>query len=114
MPFVDHELQHAVWPGLGQHPALARGKRLLVDSLPAPLPPAVAGQPKRGFTLPFATWIDSNLAAPTRDGLSALAEQGWITRAAADGVWSAWQRRQTHWSQPWGLAILGRFLAQAP
>jgi asparagine synthase (glutamine-hydrolysing) len=48
VPFVDHVLLGAVWPQLGGHPSLLRGKRLLHETLERPLPPAIVGQPKQG------------------------------------------------------------------
>ena len=114
VPFVDHELQRAVWPALGAHPSLLRGKRLLYDAVPRPLPRAVTHAPKRGFTLPFAEWMRGPLRDPVREGLHALAAGGWIAPHAPDEVWSAWQRGQAHWSRAWGLGMLGRFLEEAP
>jgi asparagine synthase (glutamine-hydrolysing) len=114
VPFVDHELQRAVWPALGAHPSLLRGKRVLYETVPRPLPRAVTHAPKRGFTLPFAEWMRGPLREPVREGLHALASCGWIAPHAPDEVWSAWQRGQAHWSRAWGLGMLGRFLEEAP
>lgn len=114
VPFVDHEVQRAVWPALGAHPSLLRGKRALHETVPRPLPRAVTHAPKRGFTLPFAEWMRGPLREPVREGLQMLASCGWIAPHAPDEVWSAWQRGQAHWSRAWGLGMLGRFLEEAP
>ena len=114
VPFVDHELQRAVWPALGAYPSLLRGKRVLHETVLRPLPRAVTHAPKRGFTLPFAEWMRGPLREPVREGLHALASCGWIAPHAPDEVWSAWQRGQAHWSRAWGLGMLGRFLEEAP
>jgi asparagine synthase (glutamine-hydrolysing) len=111
VPFVDHELISRVWPALGRYPGLMRGKRLLHESLERPLPAAVVNHPKQGFTLPFAVWMKGDLAPLVRDGLDRLAAGGWITHDAPDRVWTAWQRGASHWSRPWGLSVLGHFLA---
>ena len=113
MPFVDHVLQQAVWPSIGRHPGLLEEKRLLHESLERPLPDAVVSAPKRGFTLPFDAWMRGRLRGATRDGLDALASHGWITSRAAGEIWSSWERGDAHWSRPWGLSILGRFIARA-
>jgi asparagine synthase (glutamine-hydrolysing) len=113
VPFVDHELQHAIWPALGQHPRLLRGKRLLHESLAHRLPAAVVNRPKQGFTLPFDAWMRRELRDSTRDGLRALSHEGWLNDSAPDAIWSAFERGQAHWSRAWGLAMLGRFLAEA-
>jgi len=99
-----------VWPQLGGHPSLLRGKRLLHETLERPLPQAVVGQPKQGFTLPFARWMRGDLAPVVHDGLRRLAACGWIAPDAPARVWQAWTSGRAHWSRPWGLAILGHFL----
>ena len=111
VPFVDHELVSRVWPSLGMHRGLMRGKRLLHEALARPLPPAVVNHPKQGFTLPFARWMRGDLAPVVRDGLQRLASAGWIAADAPDRVWADWQRGASHWSRPWGLSVLGHFLA---
>jgi len=113
VPFVDHQLVARVWPALAQHPSLMRGKRLLHESLERPLPAEIVNHPKQGFTLPFARWMRGDLAPLVRDGLSRLAAGGWIATDAPDRVWTDWQRGVSHWSRPWGLSVLGHFLAEA-
>ena len=114
VPFVDAELQRVVWPALGAHPSLLKGKRLLHETLARPLPVEITARPKQGFTLPFATWMRADLEEAVRDGLESLAGSGWVERTAPEAVWSAFARGQAHWSRAWGLGMLGRFLADAP
>ena len=113
VPFVDHELLRVVWPELGRRPGLFRHKRLLHETLERPLPGAIVGRPKHGFTLPFSRWIGGELAPVVRDGLARLADAHWVTPDAPARVWNAWTSGRVHWTRPWGLAILGRFLASA-
>ena len=113
VPFVDHELIARVWPALARYPALMRGKRLLHESLEHRLPPAIVNHPKQGFTLPFAAWMNGDLAPLVRDGLERLAGGGWIASDAPGRVWTDWQRGVSHWSRPWGLSVLGHFLGSA-
>jgi asparagine synthase (glutamine-hydrolysing) len=112
VPFVDHELASHVWPRLGGHPELMRGKRLLCDALEHPLAAEIVNHPKQGFTLPFARWMNGELAPLVRDGLERLATGGWVTRETPDRIWSDWQRGASHWTRPWGLSVLGHFLQQ--
>lgn len=114
VPFVDAELQRAIWPAIAVHPSLLKGKRLLHETLAHPLPPEVTDRPKKGFTLPFANWMRGDLEEAVRDGLGTLAGLGWVERAAPDAVWTAFERGDAHWSRAWGLGMLGRFLADAP
>jgi len=110
VPFVDHDLLDAVWPELGRHPSLVRGKRLLFETLDRPLPAAVVDRPKQGFTLPFADWMRGELAPVVQDGLGQLARDGWIAKDVPARVWHDWQTGAVHWSRPWGLGVLGQFL----
>lgn len=114
VPFVDGDLQRAVWPALSAKPSLLKGKRLLYETLARPLPAEVTDRPKRGFTLPFDSWMRGILRDPVRDGLDTLSCGGWVDPAAPDAVWTAFERGQAHWSRAWGLGMLGRFLAEAP
>ncbi|HVB38671.1 MAG TPA: asparagine synthase-related protein, partial [Vicinamibacterales bacterium] len=110
VPFVDDPLLSAVWPALGARPDLMHGKRLLHETLAQPLPAGIAQRPKQGFTLPFAAWMNGPIAPFVRDGMAALARDGWIDRQAPDAVWRAWQRGASHWTRPWSLGVLGHFL----
>jgi asparagine synthase (glutamine-hydrolysing) len=111
VPFVDHELVDEVWPELAFHPDLMRGKQLLSGSLERALPDAVLHHPKQGFTLPFGSWMKGDLAPVVEDGLQRLADTGWITSETPASVLDSWHRGVVHWSRPWGLSVLGHFLA---
>lgn len=113
VPFVDHELTSAVWPDLGRHPTLMRGKRLLGDTLQRPLPAAVTSRSKQGFILPFDGWMRGTLAPFVRSGLDQLASAGWIAKDAPLRVWSDWETGRAHWTRPWGLAVLGAMAGEA-
>jgi asparagine synthase (glutamine-hydrolysing) len=110
VPFVDHVLVGTVWPDLGGHRALVKRKRLLTEQLRDHVPATLLQQSKRGFTLPFATWLDGPLQSLVRSGLDDLAADGWVARDVPDRTWRAWQRREIHWSRAWALGVLGRFL----
>jgi asparagine synthase (glutamine-hydrolysing) len=112
VPFVDHELLEEVWPELAFHPDLLQGKRLLSGTLEQRLPDSILTHPKQGFMLPFAKWMKADLAPVVRDGLQRLAAGGWITDQTTERVLGDWQRGEAHWSRPWGLSVLGHFLAR--
>ena len=113
VPFVDDPLLATVWPALGGRPDLMRGKRLLHETLAHPLPASAVHRPKQGFTLPFDQWMHGPAAPLVRDGMAALARDGWIDPRAPEAVWRAWQQGAVHWSRPWALGVLGQFLAAA-
>jgi asparagine synthase (glutamine-hydrolysing) len=112
VPFVDHELIERVWPRLARYPDLLAGKRLLAESLEHPLPEAVVGHPKQGFTLPFDRWMRGELAPFVRDGMQRLSDAGWIAPDAPGRTLTSWRQGASHWSRPWGLAVLGHFLSR--
>lgn len=113
VPFVDHELAHAVWPDLGAYPALLHRKRLLRDQLAGKIPSHVLNRRKRGFTLPFDTWMRGPLGDFVRAGLADLEAERWVAPGVPDRTWQAWRNGAVHWSRPWMLAVLGRFLEDA-
>ena len=110
VPFVDHELLGTVWPDVGVHPHLLRGKRLLYETLERPLPPSTYGRPKQGFTLPFAEWMRGPLGEVIRDGLVHVAREGWVASSVPEELWRQWTNGEAHWSRPWALGMLGLFL----
>src|SRR6185369_13221125 len=110
VPFVDDRLLAAVWPHLGEHRSLMMNKRLLHETLALPLPAATVEHRKQGFALPFARWINGGLGPFVHDGLTRLADSGWVTRETPDRIWTEWRAGVSHWSRPWGLAVLGHFL----
>jgi asparagine synthase (glutamine-hydrolysing) len=112
VPFVDHHLAAAVWPALGDHPRLLEGKRLLRETL-VNLPEGIADRPKRGFTLPFDTWMRGSLREVTLRGIESAVSLGWVDARAAATLWGDWERGRAHWSRPWGLSVLGHFLEEA-
>jgi asparagine synthase (glutamine-hydrolysing) len=112
VPFIDHRLAAAVWPALGHYPALLEGKRLLHESLPR-MPDGIAGRPKRGFTLPFDTWMRGGLRETTLRGIESSVALGWVNARGAAAVWGDWERGRAHWSRAWGLSVLGQYLQEA-
>ena len=112
VPFVDHELVARVWPELAFHSDLMTGKRLLAGTLDRPLPESIVRHPKQGFTLPFARWMEGELAPFVRDGMRRLSDAGWVAPGVPDVAWARWRQGASHWSRPWGLAVLGHFLSK--
>ena len=112
VPFVDHRLAAAVWPAVGHLPTSLRRKRLLRDSLPM-LPGEIARRPKRGFTLPFDTWMRGGLRETSVLGVAASVSQGWVSARAAAALWADWEQGRAHWSRVWSLVVLGQFLQEA-
>ena len=112
VPFVDHRLAGSIWPALGHHPDLLHGKHLLQRSVPR-MPNGIMAGPKRGFTLPFDTWMRGGLRETALRGIESTVALGWVNARAAAAVWSDWERGRAHWSRAWSLSVLGQFLQEA-
>jgi len=112
VPFVDHRLAESIWPSLGHYPDLLHGKHLLQRSVPRRSHEIAAG-PKRGFTLPFDSWMRGGLRETALRGVESTVALGWVNARAAATVWSDWERGRAHWSRAWSLSVLGQFLREA-
>jgi asparagine synthase (glutamine-hydrolysing) len=112
VPFVDHRLAARIWPALGHHPDLLHGKHLLRRSV-SRLRDGITAGPKRGFTLPFDTWMRGGLRETALRGIESTVALGWVNARAAAAVWSDWERGRAHWSRAWSLSVLGQFLQEA-
>jgi asparagine synthase (glutamine-hydrolysing) len=117
VPLLDHRLAEYVM-GLPAEAKL-RGsgpKPLLVASLPRPLPASATQRPKRGFVLPFDTWMRGALRPYCEHhlGPAGLAGRGILDAAAVSSLWQTYQRGgpRTTWSRPWTLVALDAWLDQ--
>ncbi|PZU93013.1 MAG: asparagine synthase (glutamine-hydrolyzing) [Pseudanabaena sp.] len=92
VPFVDRTLLESV-ASIPSHIRLAKSKQLLTKSIPE-IPEWIVNRPKRGFSFPFASWMDTDFG------------DYFINLNAPKGVpLDSWYRR-------WSLAILKHWLAQ--
>jgi asparagine synthase (glutamine-hydrolysing) len=84
-------------------------KRVLVEALGRLLPPAVAGQRKRGFTLPHGPWMAGPLRELFEHLLGVLKSSGLVEPAGVAAVWEAFlgDPHGPGWSHPWILGVLG-------
>ncbi|HWA97895.1 MAG TPA: asparagine synthase (glutamine-hydrolyzing) [Pirellulales bacterium] len=83
VPLVDHRLVDALASIPGRLKSGWRSrrspKRLLVDALPAALPPEVVRRQKMGFVLPWELWLRNELA----DTISSILDDAETLQAAA-------------------------------
>jgi asparagine synthase (glutamine-hydrolysing) len=131
VPFVDHRLWEYVLPLQGRLKLDGNlPKPLLLQALPRPLPQRCYQRRKKGFSLPFETWMKSTLRSAVESdlGRSLPPEQWPLDRAAVRTVWQAFLNGKTSWSRPWSLFVLkqwiernrctcdevGEFVPQAP
>jgi asparagine synthase (glutamine-hydrolysing) len=114
VPFLDRALVEACFriPGArkleGNLP-----KSLLLKSLGVELPTEIVNRPKRGFTLPFESWLRGEMRPVVED---ALLKSNWdqtsISASAVREVWNRFLAGETSWSRPWSLFVLKRWCEQ--
>ncbi|OIP70473.1 MAG: asparagine synthase (glutamine-hydrolyzing) [Oscillatoriales cyanobacterium CG2_30_44_21] len=92
VPFVDRTLLESV-ASIPSHIRLAKSKQLLTQAIPE-IPEWIVNRPKRGFSFPFASWMETDFGDYFAD-LDAPKE------VALDS-----------WYQRWSLAILKHWLEQ--
>ncbi len=108
MPLLDHRLVEYVvgLPERLKAPG-ATPKRLLVESVGDAMPPSIVHRPKRGFVLPFDTWMKGELRALCDHhlGPDGLGRLGLIQREPVEALWRSFLSGdgRTTWSRPWTL-----------
>jgi asparagine synthase (glutamine-hydrolysing) len=114
VPFLDHKLIEFVLSIPGSRKLNgSTPKYLLTKSLGGLLPEEVVHRPKRGFTLPFDTWLRKDAYADVNGAFlswkkGAIAE--YIDAEAANTVWKAFLCGKTTWSRVWALYVLHRWI----
>lgn len=112
VPFLDDAV---VRTALGSPEAVKRKngmrKSLLIEALGDLLPPDVAHQSKRTFTLPWEFWLRGPLRAKVHDGLSncdpSVAEV--IDIRGVERIWNDFLAGRTSWSRPWSIFVLNEW-----
>jgi len=107
VPLLDDEVVAAAF----SLNAAERTQTLGMKSILRSVIPTAAG-PKRTFTLPFDTWMRKELRSWLRKSLLSdelpLARE--IPREFRSDLLAAFEARRTHWSRPWTVAVLRRYL----
>jgi asparagine synthase (glutamine-hydrolysing) len=96
---------------------LKRGgpKPILVEAVRDLLSPETINRPKKGFTLPFETWMRNEMFKEVDSVLTGVhTENVGLKRSAVADVWQQFQSRRpgVNWSRPWALYTLVRWAAQ--
>jgi len=117
VPFVDKEVAEFVLSMPGDW-KLSNGnghqsKPLLAETLADLLPPEILHRRKMGFTLPFETWMTSQLKDQISDVFSdssRLTSCG-LRQDSVNHLWQRFLRRpgSVGWSRPWTLYALARW-----
>lgn len=82
-------------------------KKILIDACKGFLPDGFDLQPKRGFSMPFDSWLKGPLRDVMEDTLSGqtVRRRGFFDVKAVNGVKSKFLSGQQGWSQPWLLMM---------
>ena len=104
VPFLDHELVEcaAALPARVKLDA-AVNKPALVRAVQDAAVTEAGSRPKMGFTFPMDQWMKRQSGAL---GEVARSARG-LERDEVAKAWRAFERGRLHWSQAWGLVVLG-------
>ena len=82
-------------------------KKVLIDAGRSLLPPDFDLQPKRGFTMPFAAWLDGVLHDVLSDALSenTICRRGWFNMDEVKRVKISYDTGVVPWVAPWLLMM---------
>jgi asparagine synthase (glutamine-hydrolysing) len=113
VPIVDLEVAKAAFSAAGAIP-IRRGslKPVLVEAVRDLLSRDTIENPKRGFTLPFETWMRREMSDEVQSVFSTVsAESIGLRPGAVQGIWKQFLQRRSgvNWSRPWALYTLMRW-----
>jgi asparagine synthase (glutamine-hydrolysing) len=116
LPLVDHVLTDTVagLPEPVRFQPVGR-KQALRDAGLAGLDPALFAAPKRGFTLPFESWLGRHLGTAMDDTMRdrAAAAAAGLDGAVVARLWDAYRSGAPglYWSRVWAVYVLMRWCA---
>jgi asparagine synthase (glutamine-hydrolysing) len=108
VPLLDHRLVEFVAQLPPDAKRIDPPKELLIEALGDLLPPRVAKQSKRTFTLPWKVWLHGELGERVSHDLANLTPslERHMDQRAVNDVWENFKAGQTSWSRPWSLYVL--------
>lgn len=110
VPLIDHLLIEKV-AEIDPLLLLDGQKDLLCAALPTPLPSECTDRSKMGFTFPFDRWLRTTWRPAVESKLlDSASVPAFLDAGRIAGVWRDFQAGRLHWSRPWALYALLRFL----
>jgi asparagine synthase (glutamine-hydrolysing) len=113
VPLVDVDVARVAHQAAATlDPARGAIKPMLIEAVRDLLSPEMLNRPKKGFTLPFETWMRNELFKEVDSELNgAGAAQVRLAQREVSAVWTAFRNRQPgmNWSRPWSLYTLMRW-----
>ena len=110
MPFLDHRLAEFVATIPQKYKSSKRPKGLLLKALAGKLPIGMETRSKRGFTFPFSRWLVGPWRKEIESLLLADDRSKILSSGPVNDIWQAFLRGQLHWSRPWALYVLKRWM----
>jgi asparagine synthase (glutamine-hydrolysing) len=114
VPLLDHRLASFVAALPDEWMTSGRPKSLLIESLERPLPEAIVGAPKRGFVLPFETWMRGSLRRFCELQLGEQGIDGRDLLVPGEGrrLWTRFLAGSpgVTWARVWALVALNAWL----
>jgi asparagine synthase (glutamine-hydrolysing) len=113
VPFLDRRLIDYVYSLPDRAKEGPHDKSLLRRSLKGAIPDRVLHLPKRGFTLPQASWMQGSLRDFFEDSLKLLRSSGTLDPGCVGRVWEAFLHNPggPDWARAWMLGVLGGWVA---
>jgi asparagine synthase (glutamine-hydrolysing) len=109
-PLLDIELVSLLASLPGSFKLGGTSKALLVDAIDGDLPREVLYRKKRGFTLPFDSWLRGPLRQSIEEVLfdSTTSSQlaNMVPRQFTEDIWNRFMCGSTSWTRPWALYVL--------
>lgn len=116
VPFLDRDLVEWAFrlPGDVLLPPGTPNKFLLREMCAAFYTPSQTQQPKRGFALPFPSWLLGPLREVMEDRLRSLKGLGVLASGGIERLRAVFLRepKSAAWSRVWALVALGHWLQQ--
>jgi asparagine synthase (glutamine-hydrolysing) len=83
-------------------------KRILLDIALPLLPPGFETRAKRGFGMPFESWLRGPLRPVLRDclGGESLSARGWLKPGASNALLRAFEAGEESWARPWLVMMI--------
>jgi asparagine synthase (glutamine-hydrolysing) len=109
VPFVDQPL-FATATAVHSERRRFTGKRVLAEALRDPHLLALSRQPKRGFSVPMARWLESGVLAPLAADLDRADAPVWSVVSRNAGRQVLEQPSTGRWSGRWALVALNAWM----
>jgi len=112
VPFLDHKLIEYTLSVKDKHKFPSSPKKLLIDSLQGLLPEDIVNRPKMGFTLPWSSWMKSELKTFCETNMTSLSKRDFVNEKAVLNLWQQFLRddKKVSWSRIWHLVVLENWL----